>query len=157
MWRVCCATSCVLLAGLSVGCYDSGRPPTYPVSGTVTWQGNPVEGARVVFVPTGSQESAAGITDAAGKYQLTTFVAGDGAEPGEYRVKVAKYDIKQPTKEETQKFITQEEEQKIVFAQDERPTPPAKNLMPKKYESEITSGITHTVTTSATTLNITVE
>jgi len=145
------------IAAISAGCYGSGRPPTYPVSGTVTWQGKAVEGARVVFVPTGSQESAAGITDAAGKYQLTTFVAGDGAEPGEYRVKVAKYDIKQPTKEELEKFITAEEEQKIVFAQDEKPTPPAKNLMPKKYESEITSGLKHTVTTSPTTLDIKVE
>jgi hypothetical protein len=154
MIRICLLCATILLAA---GCSGSGRPPTYPVTGTVMWKGKPVEAARVILIPTGMQESAAGVTDASGKYSLTTFVAGDGAMPGDYRVKVAKYDIKQPTKEEQEKYISFEEEQKMVFSSDERPLPPAKNLLPKKYESEITSGLTHTVTTAATTLNITIE
>jgi hypothetical protein len=101
-------------------------------------------------------EPAAGITDAEGKYSATTYTAGDGAQAGEYKVKVSKYDTKAPTREEMEKYgqVTAEEEQAMVFAADELPTPPAKNLLPKKYESETTSGIVHTVTNGPTTLDI---
>lgn len=151
------AVAFLVAIGVLAGCSKSARPPTYPVSGTVTWKGKPVEAARVVFVPTTSElEAAAGVTDAAGKYQLTTYVSGDGAQPGEYRVKVAKYDTKRATADETQRYMTFEQEQKI-YSEDERPTPPAKNLMPKKFESEITSGLVHRVTKGPTTLNIVIE
>ncbi len=149
--------SLLALVCLLCGCSGSGRPPTYPVTGTVLWNGKPVQGARVVFIPTGAEESAAGITNASGKYQLTTFVAGDGAQPGEYRVKVAKYDADEPSREEQEKYISFEEEQKMVFSTDEKPLPPAKNLLPKKYESEITSGLTHTVTTSPSKFDIAID
>jgi hypothetical protein len=157
--RPCPPALVVLVAvGCLAGCSSKpARPATYPVSGTVTWKSRPVEAARVVFVPTTSEaEAAAGVTDAAGKYQLTTFVAGDGAQAGEYRVKVSKYDTKRATADEKQKYMTFEEEQKI-YAEDERPTPPAKNLLPKKFESDITSGIVHTVTKGPTTLDIKIE
>jgi len=146
----------ILLA--HVGCSSGpSRPATYPVSGTVTWKGQPLEAARVVFVPTtAGVEAASGVTDATGKYQLTTFVAGDGAQPGEYRVKVSKYDTKKATTAEKKEYLTFEEEQKMVFSGDELPTPPAKNLLPKKYEQESTSGITHTVTKSPSALDITI-
>ena|SRR5262249_31418822 len=144
-----------LVAGCSSG---SNRPPTYPVSGTVTWKGKPVEAARVIFVPQSAVEAAAGITDAEGKYRLTTFVAGDGAQAGEYRVKVTQYDTQKFTKEDQQKHVmTMEEEQKMVFPPNDLPIPPAKNLLPKKYESEATSGIVHTVTKGPTTLDIVIE
>jgi len=145
--------------GLVAGC-SSGphRPPTYPVTGTVTWKGKPVNAARVIFVPQSGAEAASGITDAAGKYRLTTYVAGDGAQAGEYRVKVTQYDTQKFTKEEQQKHImTMEEEQKMAFPPTDLPIPPAKNLLPKKYESETTSGIVHTVTKGPTTLDIAIE
>ena len=134
------------------------RPPTYPVSGTVTQKGKPLEGAAVVFVPTdASAEAATGVTDAAGKYQLTTFIAGDGAQAGEYKVKVSKYSNQKATTAEKKQYMTIEEEQKMAFAKDELPTPPAKNLLAKKYESEATSGIVHTVPKGASTLDIAIE
>jgi hypothetical protein len=149
--------TCVALA--LCGCSTRpARPPTYPVSGSVTFKGQPVEAARVVFVPsTAGLEAASGVTDAEGKYQLTTFVAGDGAQAGEYRVKVSKYDTKKATTDEKKAYMTFEEEQKRVFTGDELPTPPAKNLLPKKFESDATSGITHTVTKGSTTLDITIQ
>ena len=131
-----------------VGCYSStGRAPTYPITGTVTLKGQPLEGATVVFVPSegASHEPATGITNAEGKFKLSTFLADDGAQEGEYRIKVSKFDIKKPTKEEQDRYISIEEEQKIQFP-DEKPTPPAKNMLAKKYASEETSGFTHTVT-----------
>lgn len=143
------------LAAAVAGCFGSNRPPTYPVSGTVTWKGKPVEGARVVFVPQqpGGQ-AAAGITDAQGRYRLTTYVEGDGAPEGEYRVKVTMYDVRTPTKAEKEAYLSIEDEQKLRFAGDELPTPPARNLLPRQYEDENTSGITHTVPRGPSTLDI---
>jgi hypothetical protein len=154
------ATFIVLaLSSCLLGC-NSGtrRPPTYPVTGTVTFKGKPLERAAVVFVPTDrSLEAASGITDATGKYELTSFVSGDGAQAGEYKVKVSQYDTHKATTEEKKQYMTIEEEQKLSFAKDELPTPPAKNMLPKKYENETTSGITHTVTKGPTTLDIKIE
>jgi hypothetical protein len=159
MNRVALVAVLALVVGISAGCSSrSGRPPTYPVTGTVTWKGKPLEAATVVYVPvTPGVEAASGITDAAGRYRLTTYVAGDGAQAGEYHVKVSKYDLKKATQEEKQKFVSIEEEQKMVFARDELPTPPAKNTLPKKYESESTSGIGHTVTKGPNTRDISLD
>jgi len=144
------------------GCYfKPSRPPTYRVTGTVTMKGKPLADARVVFVPVDGatgRESAAGIADANGKYSLTTYVAGDGAQPGEYGVKVGLYEIKKPTKEEQQAHMrTLEEEQKMAFPDSDKPIPPAKNLLPKKYESEQTSGISHTVSKRPTVKDINLD
>jgi hypothetical protein len=136
----------LLTAILIGGCSGSGRPRTYPVSGVVTMKGQPLEGATVVFVPAegGSHQAATGITDGTGKFKLSTFLADDGAQEGEYRIKVSKFDIRKPTKEEQQKYISIEEEQKMQFG-DDKPTPPAKNVLPPKYANEATSGFVHTV------------
>src|SRR6187399_2370414 len=85
------AFSTLLTVGIVLtGCWGSSRPATYPVTGTVTSQGKPVAGAVITFVPTDAGEAASAITDSEGKYALTTWAAGDGARPGEYRVKVSK-------------------------------------------------------------------
>jgi hypothetical protein len=142
----------LVLAGCSSG---TGRAPTYPVSGTVTKKGQALAGVTVVFVPVegASHEAAMGISDASGKFKLTTFSADDGAQEGNYRIKVLKFDNSKATKQEV---ISYEQEQKMQFG-DERPTPPAKNTLPKKYESEATSGLAHTVGKSASTFDISIE
>lgn len=154
------ATGVLMLAGIMAGGCSSGtgRAPTYQVTGTVTLKGQPLEGATVAFVPAegGSHEAATGITDAAGKFKLSTFLADDGAQAGDYRIKVSKFDIKKPTKEEQDRYISIEEEQKIQFG-DEKPTPPAKNLLDKKFASEATSGFTHTVKKGANTVELKLE
>jgi hypothetical protein len=80
------------------------RPETSPVTGTVTYQGKPVEGATVSFlstvVPIPGQptdaSSAYGLTDAQGTYRLTTFETDDGAVPGEYKVTITKIQTPPP-------------------------------------------------------------
>src|SRR3954452_23234255 len=85
------AVSILVPLGIVLGCSNSSRPPRYPVTGTVTYQGKPLAGAVITFVPTGADgEAASAFSDADGKYALTTWEAGDGARPGEYRVKVSK-------------------------------------------------------------------
>lgn len=64
------------------------RPKTIHVEGVVTLDGKPVQGAAVLFSPVAGGHPADGITDAQGKFTLTTFAAGDGALPGEHAVAV---------------------------------------------------------------------
>ncbi len=73
----------VMVAGLA-GCGSDGIG-TAAVKGTVTYKGAPVDGATVMFAPTGSDgKTAAGTTDAQGNFTLATIEAGDGAMPGSY-------------------------------------------------------------------------
>lgn len=90
------STWCALLAVTS-GCGPSTKlPPTVPVTGNVTFNGSPVEGATVTFVPVDAMtgKTASGDTDAQGNFQLQTFVAATtqakGALVGDYKVTVTK-------------------------------------------------------------------
>ena len=139
------------------GCSNSSRPPTYPVTGTVTSQGKPVAGAAITFVPTGNEgEAASAITDSEGKYALTTWRAGDGARPGEYRVKVSKQEQTTVDSSKMVRNLSIEEEQKI-YVESKKPRPPAKSLIPSKYQDDQTSGITHTVPKKSSVLDIKLE
>lgn len=60
--------------GLS-GCGGAGEPDTYPVTGVVTYNGQPVVGANVTFYPTEGRPGM-GVTNEAGEFSLET-VAGD--------------------------------------------------------------------------------
>lgn len=78
-------------ASLSLGCYGPQRDiVTYRVSGTVTFDGKPVENVQVSFVPVveGIGEPAGAYTDAKGAYRLSSMNSdpGAGAMLGEYRV-----------------------------------------------------------------------
>jgi hypothetical protein len=70
--------ACVLLAG----CSGSN---VVPVSGTVTYKGQPVPNAYVHFVPENGRPSM-GETDANGKFTLTYDPENKGAERGKHRV-----------------------------------------------------------------------
>ena len=76
---------------LAAGCSGVKRPTLVRVSGTVTVNGKPVEGATVVFTPMeGGARNAEGITDASGVYQLTTFEPNDGVILGKHAVTIRK-------------------------------------------------------------------
>jgi hypothetical protein len=143
--------------GIIAGC-SSARPKTYQVTGAVTMKGQPVAGATVVFVPPegATYQAATGITDASGNFKLTTFNGNDGAEEGEYRIKVSKFNVKKPTKEEQERYISMEEERKMQFG-DDKPAVPAKNLLPAKYNDEATSGLTYTVKRGPNTVDLKLE
>ncbi|MGB9689416.1 hypothetical protein [Thermogutta sp.] len=140
------------------------RPKTYPVTGTVTMNGQPVEGATVIFVPKsaaagpagsagGTQaqgpQVATGETDAQGRYQLGTFAKGDGAIPGEYLVKVFKY-----PKAATPAGTGGGEEEYRPPEENAPPPPAPKNLLPEKYANENTSGLSFTVEPKSNTFDI---
>lgn len=82
----------VLVVGVALlvaGCGASG-PAIVPVTGIVTLDGAPVEGATVTFVSKVGNRMADGKTDAAGKFSLTTQDAKPtpGALEGEHSVTV---------------------------------------------------------------------
>jgi hypothetical protein len=84
---------CAALPLVLSGC-GKGHPGLVPVTGTVTYRGQAVEGARVMFMAaeatSGNTPAANGKTDAQGRFSLMTFVPGDGAVPGNYRVLITK-------------------------------------------------------------------
>ena len=78
---------------LAVGCNPSADQThkTVPVTGTVTYKGQSVEGATVtLFAESGEGRGTIGTTDAQGKFTLTTVRPGDGAMVGTYKVSVSK-------------------------------------------------------------------
>jgi hypothetical protein len=88
-------TVLVALLVSALGCTGGGgHPETAEVTGKVTHNGGAVAGAMVSFSPDGAGTAAAGVTDATGKFSLTTFASGDGAVPGKYKVSISK--VQQP-------------------------------------------------------------
>ncbi len=79
--------SALLMLFFGSGC--GGGTTMVPVSGRVTLDGQPVEGASVMLHPQGEGRPATGLTDARGEFQLTTVEEFDGAMLGAYRVTVS--------------------------------------------------------------------
>ena len=72
--RFVCSAGALLATAALAGCGDG--PKMAAVSGTVLVNGQPVEGAQVLFMPDG--ERAAGSTDTNGRFQLSTYPATMG-------------------------------------------------------------------------------
>lgn len=130
-----------------VGCGGPKGPAVTVVSGTVMLDGEPLDGASVVFHPTSSSGLAgAGKTSADGTFGLSTFRAtpGAGVVPGEYVVTIRK--------EEWPQFEEPEDDDpdyERKMAQVERDMERARPtfITPQAYGDEETSGLTATVST----------
>ena len=86
----------IVLVFAAAGC-NSQRTPV-PVSGTVTLDGKPVEGATVTFHAVGNDKEgrpASGQTDKSGTFHLKTGNE-HGARPGDYKVVIIKNDLTVP-------------------------------------------------------------
>ncbi len=91
----CAAVSKTLTnVGLLLGLVISGCGPgvdlekTVPVSGTLTYQGKPLEGYKIVFHPTEERQGATAESGTGGAFKLGTNEPGDGAAPGKHRVSI---------------------------------------------------------------------
>jgi len=117
------------------GCSKADKgPKTVPVSGTVQYKGQPVEGATVTLIPNiPTVRSASGVTDAEGKFSVVTYVGPasqpQGAMPGDYIVLISKMQVP-----EIPMGLSPQEEQ-AAFAKAGKP----KSLLPKAYQSPTTS------------------
>lgn len=74
-----------------IGCggTPAGYPDTAPVTGTITLDGAPLEGATISFAPAEGRSSS-GKADAQGKYELRYTGAIKGAMLGTHRVEIRK-------------------------------------------------------------------
>ncbi|HEX6986040.1 MAG TPA: carboxypeptidase-like regulatory domain-containing protein [Planctomycetaceae bacterium] len=112
--------------------WEAKRPDTVPASGVVTYKGEPVEGATIVFAPATpgpDAYSASGTSEAGGEFSVYAFEPGEGAVPGKYNVAVTKLE-------------TAPQQELAEGQHDEGTPPPPKHLLPEKYADPTKSGIT---------------
>ena len=157
--RFFCAPLCVVT--LFLGCGGPSNPKTHKVTGVVTLDGEPVEAANVTFVPRdtkGGLSAAAGTTDASGKYELTSFVANDGAMEGDFDIKVAKYVSKDGKVQEVPDAnAPQPDGSQGMQGYSINPNTPVqvfKNVLPPKYENQNSSELKYTVKSPGGTYDI---
>jgi hypothetical protein len=133
--RVLSITSLVLL--LLVGCSD-GRPagalPTKPVKVTVTYKGAPVADATVSFI--NDSKPAFGKTDAQGVAKMKSYIEDDGAVVGSHKVTIIKSETSGST------AASQDSADYVPPAGGGAPPPVVKHLIPQKYGSPASSGLT---------------
>lgn len=78
----------------AVGCSQTAPQPVevHPVSGQILYDGKPAAGVRVTFVPIDAPSPPRvpnyphAVTDAEGKFRLTTAAPDDGAAAGGYQI-----------------------------------------------------------------------
>ncbi len=123
---------------LITGCGDDGefsRLNVYPVEGKVTFKGSPADGAIVTLHPTQDSLSAlrpSGKIGTDGSFKITTYEQGDGAPVGSYKVTVQLFKLP-------------------ANADDVRP---GRSVLPAKYASPKTSGLTVEVTEAVNGANV---
>lgn len=84
----------LIVVALVTGCnFESPRLPVFPVTGKVTYKGQPADGAQVVLFPV-NPDIAAEIAPSArvqkdGSFAITAYDPGDGAPEGDYVVTVS--------------------------------------------------------------------
>jgi len=121
-----------------VGCSRGGGGPRATVSGTITHNGAPVDGARVTFHSTVEVEgkrgnSYAGLTDSSGKYLIAGVGKEVGLPPGMYKVTITKLNPKG-------KDLPKDFDEGQIFA-----SGMAINLLPKDYENVNTTKLSVTL------------
>ncbi len=139
------AILCLASLSLFTGCGDPGIGAV-PVTGTITVDGTPMEGAMVVFNPVDGTRAASGRTDAEGKYSLTTEINGDGALPGEYKISVTKH---LAAEDDLPKEVDPNDEGSLddIYSKlDTSKVQKSKNLIHAQYENPLGSGLSATVT-----------
>lgn len=85
------AFALAIVSSSGCGSPDEALLPVFPVSGKVEVDGEPAEGALVVFHPVTElpgELRPSGETGADGTFALSTYDSGDGAPTGEYRVTI---------------------------------------------------------------------
>ncbi len=131
------AAALALLSLIALAGCANGRVKTYPVTGQVLYNGQPLKGVDVAFHPTDPKNDVGypphATTDADGKFTLTTFLKNDGAPAGEFRVAVA---FAVEAVEEGS-----DQSKKLSFQ------------VPTKYQRAETSGLTVTVKPEPNTLD----
>jgi len=144
-----------LLSMASCGA-DDGLGKRYPVSGTVTYNGNPLEKGEISFVPEDLKNNfgASGqITN--GSYTLSTGGNADGAQIGKYKVTItAKEDFLARAKAEFLKESKKKESNYIPPQYVAKAEAAAKSLIPAGYGDPRTTTLTAEVKAQSNTIPV---
>ena len=146
------ALPCALVMGtvLLAGCGDDGRPDLdlETVTGTVTLDGTPVEGASVGFTPKtqeGAGLQAFGQTDANGNFTLKTK-GQEGAVAALHAVTIVKMTEVQTSGDDGGSGEYGADDYVPAGIQGNAPPPPAPEyITPQKYSDKSTSGLSFEV------------
>jgi len=130
-----------------VGC-GSDLPKTVPVTGTVTLDGKPLEGATVNLLSDEKSLPAGGTTDESGNFTIKTTVGDkvvDGAVVGTHKVAVTKTSSSGPAVEmdlEAQKKMMEQMTVNPAITSNVK----VEDLVPAKYKNPLQSGLVANVT-----------
>jgi hypothetical protein len=125
----------LVFIGCGAGGASGDHPPTVKVTGTVRYQGQPIEGAEVSFNNPEANYTGTAKTDAAGKFALSTFGKEDGVVPGKQLVSIRRVDVIDKTPPGVD-----------VTAGGKSVPPEYHWIIPQKYSAFGTSGLTAEVT-----------
>ena len=133
--KFCNAAHYLLLTICFTGCSGQVGPvgeviEVVPASGTVTFQGKPLVGFQVTFMPVSGNRPSMGISDATGKFALGTNATGDGAVVGANKVAV----VWSPPE------LADDTTASAIDDPSKMPKPPV--VIPAKYHNPETSGLT---------------
>ena len=128
----------------SSGCGGSDGPELIPAGGVVHYQGKPLAGARVTFIPEGEGSVAMSTTDSQGKFELKTGTeSGVAAGPSKVTVSMMETGVETGLS----KDMTPEDMQALAIAGklDAMLKKQEQSLIPKKYGRPDTSGLSYEV------------
>lgn len=137
-WTIA-AGACLLIAGCQGSAEDA--PTLYGVTGSVKYKGQPVPGAKVMFLGDGSAPPAVGVTNSSGEFTLSSL-AGTGAAAGKHAVVV----VKNSEGSSATAALTMEEA--AAAAQNPPSEGTETSLIPAKYASASTSDLSFEVSST---------
>ena len=147
------ASGVLALALASCGT-DDGLGRRYPVSGSVTYNGQPLEKGEISFIPDQPQGlGATGIVEA-GSYAMSTAGDRDGVRAGKYKVTItAKEDTYAKAQEAFKKASGRENPGMVPRQFLTEAAATAKNLIPPGYGDVRTTTLVAEVPESSTTID----
>lgn len=151
LWALVAIAGLVFLAGCPGGGYSG---PTGTVSGTVTLGGEPApQGCTVGFV-SDQGFTASGRVGAGGKYELSVAGKGNAIPVASYKVTVTPPAAGETSDQDYEKMM---EESASGAEEPKAKTEPAEEVIPAKYASTATSGLSFDVQKGPNTIDIKLE
>jgi hypothetical protein len=118
------------------GCSGKNSGSLATVSGVVSQNGTPLDGAKVTFISTveagGKRDTYSAVTDSSGKYLIATVGKEPGIPPGMYKVTISKFEAKDS------QLSTMDAGQIAASGK-------ARNVVSQEYENEYTTKLTVTL------------
>jgi len=144
---------CGVIAMASCGT-DDGLGKRYPVSGTVTYNGNPLEKGGISFVSDDPKGIGASGTIENGSYTLSTGGGGDGARAGKYKVTVtSREDTSAKAKADFERVAKGADPGRIPAQFVAKAEAQAKSLIPAGYGNALTTTLTSEVKAQSNTID----